>query len=228
YLTVENTLLEQLNAVGVTNFFASGDYSGAEFLAANQAGMPAISPGSTSVGGGQTTAESNGVVYPVTNNVVCPSGYSYIGGGECIITGFPASYCDFGYCVPASYVAPATGLASFTYWSYGEGIGGTYNGIVGGGFGQSIGEQQPWYQNALDSYSTGAAIDPVVSGPAAFNMTIYEQLYGGWLENYGGTSFATPTMAGEWALIEEQANVAYGTPKMGGHQPDALRRAQRQ
>ncbi|EQD47338.1 subtilase family protein, partial [mine drainage metagenome] len=52
YLTVENTLLEQLNAVGVTNFFASGDYSGAEFLAANQAGMPAISPGSTSVGGG--------------------------------------------------------------------------------------------------------------------------------------------------------------------------------
>ena len=219
YLTVENTLLEQLNAVGVTNFFASGDYSGAEFLAANQAGMPAISPGSTSVGGGQTTAESNGVVYPVTNNVVCPSGYSYIGGGECIITGFPAFYCNYGFCVPASYVAPATGLASFTYWSYGEGVGGTYNGIVGGGFGQSIGEQQPWYQNALDTYSTGAAIDPVVSGPAAFNMTIYEQQYGGWLENYGGTSFATPTTAGMWALIEEQANVAYGSPKMGDINP---------
>ncbi len=219
YLTVENTLLEQLNAVGVTNFFASGDYSGAEYLAANQAGMPAISPGSTSVGGGQTTAESNGLVFPVTNNVVCPSGYSYAGNGLCIPTGLPSYYCNYGFCVPASFVAPATGLASFTYWSYGFGIGGTYQGAVGGGFGQSIGEQQPWYQNALDTYSTGAAIDPVVSGPAAFNMTIYEQYFGGWLENYGGTSFATPTTAGMWALIEEQANVAYGTPKMGDINP---------
>ena len=221
YLTVENTLLEQLNMVGVTNFFASGDYSGAAFLAANQAGMPAVSPGSTSVGGGQTTAESGGVVYPVTSNVVCPSGYVYAGGGECVFSFYPPSYCQFlpFVCTPAQYVAPATGLASFTYWSYGEGLTGTLQGIVGGGFGQSIGEQQPWYQNALDSYSTGAAIDPVVSLSAAFNMTIYDQMYGGWLANYGGTSFATPATAGEWALIEEQANVAYGTPKMGDINP---------
>ncbi len=74
YLTVEDTMLEELNAVGVTNFFASGDYSGAEYGAANQAGMPAVSPGSTSVGGGQTTAESNGQVFPVTSSVSCPGG----------------------------------------------------------------------------------------------------------------------------------------------------------
>ena len=233
YLTVENTMLEQMNAVGVTNFFASGDYSGAEYLAANQAGMPAVSPGSTSVGGGMTTAESNGQVYPVTNNVSCPSGYfaynfgSYDGLGlQCVPTflaGFSESqlafYCEIGFCATPTFIAPATGLASFTYWAYGFGTTGTLSGAVGGGFGQSISEQQPWWQNALDSYSSGAAIDPVVSAEAAFNMTIYDQEYGGWLTNYGGTSFATPTTAGAWALIEEQANVAYGTPRMGDINP---------
>ena len=234
YLTVENTLLEEMNAVGVTNFFASGDYSGAIYLAANQAGMPAISTGSTSVGGGMTTAESNGTIYPATNNVMCPSGYfaynfdNYEGlglGMQCMpnyFQGYPESFlvqlCFFS-CVTPQYIAPATGLASFTYWSYGFGLTGTYQGAVGGGFGQSISEQQPWWQNALDSYSTGAAIDPVVSAEAAFNMTIYDQMFGGWFANYGGTSFATPTTAGEWALIEEQANVAYGTPKMGDINP---------
>ena len=230
YLTVEDTLLEEMNTVGLTNFFASGDYSGAIYGAANQAGMPAISPGSTSVGGGQTTAESNGQVYPVTSSLVCPVGYYAYNFGstdglgyQCVptfITPPPAPFwCEYGFCTSPTFVAPATGLASFTYWSYGEGIGGTYMGIVGGGFGQSIAETQPWWQNSLDSYSTGAAIDPVISAEAAFNMTIFDQFYGGWLMNYGGTSFATPTMAGEWALVEEQANVAFGSPAMGDINP---------
>ncbi|MCL4480371.1 MAG: hypothetical protein M1113_02660 [Candidatus Thermoplasmatota archaeon] len=88
--------------------------------------------------------------------------------------------------------------------------------------------QQPWWQNALDTYTTGARIDPQISGTAAFNMTIFLGSYYapfglnqnfGWQYFYGGTSFATPTSAGEWALIEEQANVAFGTPKMGDINP---------
>ncbi len=88
-----------------------------------------------------------------------------------------------------AYWAPATGIGGTAYWSYGEGIGGSYTGVVGGGFGQSLVETQPWWQNALDTYSTAAKIDPVISGSAAFNMSIYTE--GEWLLFYGGTSFAT-------------------------------------
>ena len=230
YLTVEDTELELLNAVGVTNFFASGDDAGADTMAANQAGSPAVSPGSTSVGGGQTTAESTGQVYPATSVGVCPANTPYyVGGGWCawyIEPGISdnASNCRWsgaglGICFPVAYVASATGLDSFTYWSYGGGMGGTRQGMVGGAFGQSITESQPWWENGLDTYSTGAAIDPVVSFEAAFNMTVYSQMNGGWLENYGGTSFAAPTVAGEWALVEQQANTAFGTPAMGDINP---------
>ncbi len=196
YMTVENTLLSELNAVGVTNFFASGDYGSyaAEFeYGATSAGMPAIANGSTSVGGGQLTAESNGLAFPDT--------------------GVYALNSEFNL---EMQVAPATGVQSYTYWSYGFGEDGTFKGEIGGGFGQSIMSPQPWWQNALDTYSSGARMDPVVSGPAAFNMSVYT---GFWNLFYGGTSFATPITAGEWALIDEQANVAFGSPSMGDINP---------
>lgn len=230
YITVEDTLLEELNAVGVTNFFASGDHSGASYAGANQAGAPAVSPGSTSVGGGQTTAESNGSAFPVTGTAVCSSSFylwDFGGslGSQCVpnyIAQPPsASICNV-VCAAPQPVASATGLAGFTYWAYGGYVGGTNRGEVGGGFGQSILETQPWWQNGLDTYSTGAAMDPVVSFEAAFNETLYVCTVSSgclWLSGYGGTSFATPTVAGEWALIEEQANVAYGTPAMGDINP---------
>lgn len=196
YMTVENTLLSELNAVGVTNFFATGDYGSyaAEYeYGATSAGMPAIATGSTSVGGGQLTAESNGLAFPDT--------------------GIYALNSEFNL---EMQVAPATGVQSYTYWSYGFGEDGTFKGEVGGGFGQSIMSAQPWWQNALDTYSSGARMDPVVSGPAAFNMSVYT---GFWNLFYGGTSFATPITAGEWALIDEQANVAFGSPSMGDINP---------
>ncbi|WP_297215533.1 protease pro-enzyme activation domain-containing protein [Thermoplasma sp.] len=195
YVTVEDELLAQLNAVGVTNFFASGD-EGSNFMAASPS-MPSQSPFATSVGGGQATAESNGVEFPLTNVIV--------------------NYSIFGISIPM-YVTSATGLASFTYWSYGFGFDGTFKGEIGGGFGESVMEQQPWYEAGLDVYETGALIDPIVSGPAAFNMSIYG--FGTWNLFYGGTSFATPITAGEWALIEEQASMLpSATPKMGNVNP---------
>ncbi len=196
YETVANQLLDALNVVGVTNFFASGDYGswGGDYEAAASAGFPAISSGSTSVGGGMVTAYgTDGQEFPVTNEVVC---FSQVG---------------------QLYAVPAKGIASYTYWSYGEGLYGTEQGIVGGGFGESMSESQPWYQNAMDTFSTGAATDPIVSGTAAFNMTVF--LNGQWNFYYGGTSFATPTTAGEFALIEEQALYAYGNDKMGNINP---------
>ncbi len=208
YITAEDQELELLNAVGVTNFFASGD-GGGTFVAVNDF-MPADSPGATSVGGAQVTAMSAGSPFPVTNQ-----SFEYCDGYL-----VNATTC-YGYDdLPAfaeAYFAPATGVASTGYWAYGEGLTGTYTGVVGGGFGQSLTETQPWWQNALDTYSTGAKIDPVVSLSAAFNMTMYG--FGSWYIFYGGTSFACPTMAGEWALVEEQANLAFGNPKMGDANP---------
>ena len=196
YMQVENTLLSELNLVGVTNFFATGDYgsyAGLYEYGATSAGIPAIANGSTSVGGGQLTAESAGQAFPNT--------------------GVWAYDPEFAMMMQ---VAPASGAQSFTYWAYGEGLGGTFKGIIGGGFGQSLMTQQPWWQNALDTYTSGARMDPVVSGAAAFNMSVYT---GFWNLFYGGTSFATPITAGEWALIEEQANIILGTPALGDINP---------
>ncbi len=202
YITAENQELALLNAVGVTNFFASGDSGGV--FATVEDFIPASSLGATSVGGAQVTAVGEGSEFPVTSDSF--------------------NYCDgfgfFGFCYGAfgtAYWAPASGIGGAQYWSYGFGIGGTEQGAVGGGFGQSITQAQPWWQNGLDTYSTGSAIDPVVSGSAAFNMTIFA--FGQWFLLYGGTSFATPVTAGEFALIEEQANVAFGRPTMGDVNP---------
>ncbi len=195
YITVEDQALETLNLVGVTNFFASGD--GGAALAAG-AGIPADAIGSTAVGGGQITALG-----------ASPNG--------------PEAFPPSSNCVPYFFAsspmcfAPATADGAYTYWSYGFGLSGTFQGIVGGGFGSSFTHAQPWWQNALDTYSTGTRVVPQISGSAAFNMTIWA--FGQWFLTFGGTSFATPITAGTWALIEEQANVAFGTPKMGDINP---------
>lgn len=188
YLTVENSLLEELALEGVTNFFASGDY-GSDGTAAG-ADIPAIANGSISVGGGQLTASSGGVAFPDTG----------------VYTGFNVGGRNL-----TLEMANATGMSSFSYWYYPS-----FGGFIGGGFGQSMSSPQPWWQNALDTYSSGARLDPVIAGAAAFNMTVY---LNGWEMFYGGTSFATPITAGEWALIEEQVNLTKGIAGLGDINP---------
>jgi len=202
YLTANDEELLLLNSVGVTNFFASGD-DGGTYLTVNDFSA-ADSIGATSVGGAQITATGEGGPFPETD-----TNFTYCDG-----------YLFEDFCIgvnATAYFVKANGIASTGYWSYGEGLSGTEKGVVGGGFGQSFVEPQQWWQNALDTYSTGAKIDPVVSLEAAFNMTIYG--YGTWWLFYGGTSFACPTMAGQWALVEEQANLAFGNPKLGDANP---------
>ncbi len=199
YLQVENEALDELAATGVTDFFATGDYGPTIYPFPVQAGIPADADGVTSVGGGMVTAEYDGATFPDTGVVTNISGLNMT-------------------------VAPVSGVASFTYWEESLIIQYDYStgtvsvpalppGETGGGFGQSFSLAQPWWQNSLDMYDSGALIDPVISGSAAFNMSIY--VFGSWALTYGGTSFATPTFAGQWALVEEQAIAAFGTPRMG-------------
>jgi subtilase family serine protease len=199
YLALENEGLDELAALGVTNLFASGDYGPATYPFPLQAGIPADASGQTSVGGGVLTAEDNGVEFPDTGVATTIDGLNMT-------------------------VARTTGIGSFTYWAeseyivYGYPTGNVTSpalppGETGGGFGQSSALAQPWWQNSLDIYDSGSLIDPVISGSAGFNMSIYA--FGSWLLTYGGTSFACPVFAGIWALIEEQALTAFGTPKMG-------------
>src|SRR5579875_2803030 len=74
-----------------------------------------------------------------------------------------------------------------------------------------------------DIYNTGQMIIPVVSGSADFEMTIYTPSCAysgicppGWQFGYGGTSFATPIQAGEWALIESKVAATTGLSKEMG------------
>ncbi len=199
YISVEDQDLEILNAVGVSNLFSSGD--GGSFGVAASAAIPAVSPGATAVGGGSLTAAGK-------NGNPFPSG---------------KTFCFGEYVAPICYgfnmtVAHATGVSSFSYWSYAGGITGTFQGEEGGGFGASVAEAQPWWQNGLDTYSTGTQISPVVSNSANFNMTVWYQ--GSWNVFWGGTSFACPITAGELALVEEQANLLFGSPKLGDVNPD--------
>ncbi len=136
--SVEDQDLAILNAEGVTNLFSSGD--GGSFGVAASAAIPAVSPGATSVGGGSLTAYGK-------NGEEFPSGKSFCFG---VITNPMTNACsEFNMTV-----AKAKGVASFTYWSYDGGETGTFQGATGGGFGASVAEPQPWWQNALDSYST--------------------------------------------------------------------------
>ena len=210
YQILANETLQTLAVQGVTNFFASGDSSSIGFGGGGpiQSGMLAQAASVTSVGGGQLTALSGSSEFPSTGN------YAYV----------PTEYGPIN-----ETFAPATGVGSFTYWA--EGISLCFNFIypgdcfpiigdgffAGGGFGVSTTQAQPWWQNALDTYSSGAKIDPVVAGSADFNMSVLFQ--GRVFQFYGGTSFATPIQAGAWALIEEQALVAFGDQKFGDINP---------
>ncbi|MEM3186060.1 MAG: protease pro-enzyme activation domain-containing protein [Conexivisphaerales archaeon] len=190
YLTVEDQLIESMALEGITNFFAAGDTG--SYSISLDSFIPASSPGSVPVGGGSILA-ANSTGYPFPD------------------TGIYSSIPPLNFTV---VLANASMIANYTYWSFGSGLGGTYQGIVGGGFGQSISLPQPWWEMGLDIYNTGQLIIPTISGQADFQMTI--DYLGNWYPAYGGTSFATPIQAGEWALIEQQVSNATGLSKNMG------------
>ncbi|MCI4335788.1 MAG: hypothetical protein L3K17_01125 [Thermoplasmata archaeon] len=70
-----------------------------------------------------------------------------------------------------------------------------------GGFGTSYWFNQSWYQNGIGVPNLGRALGSGVGAEADFNETIY---FDGGIEYfYGGTSFACPTTAGMFGLIDD-------------------------
>jgi len=203
YLTIFDEELSSLSLQGVTNFFASGDSGG--YSISLEADTAATSPGQTPVGGGSLIVTDNGNPYPNTGVYTQFCLFSF--SGQC----FQPLFVQLGN---------TTSLQDYTYWSYGSGFGGTFQGLIGGGLGISNRISQPWWEHAIDTYEAGAMIEPVVSGPADFEMTIYFPSFGStWQLFYGGTSFATPITAAEWALVEQQAQYAFGSARFGDINP---------
>jgi subtilase family serine protease len=212
YLDAENQLLNVMSMEGITNFFASGDYGGGVYTNYGyqvvQAGMPAIASGAVSVGGGQLTA-------------MAPNGHAFES------TGYYVPMCEeweMGSCLEnlTLNVTTTSGIDSFTYWAYNPywSYGSEYtiyDGLEGAGHGASETLATPWWENANDTYTSGVKIDPVISNAAAFNMTVWapDGAEEGWEPTYGGTSFACPITAGEWALVEEQAQASGVVSRFG-------------
>ncbi|MEM0286836.1 MAG: protease pro-enzyme activation domain-containing protein [Nitrososphaerota archaeon] len=196
YLTVEDQLIESMALEGITNFFAAGD-SGSYSISLDSF-IPASSPGSIPVGGGSILA-ANSTGYPFPDTGVYANATN--------------PYAPNSPSFPVVLVN-ASRIAKYTYWSYGSGLNGTFQGLVGGGFGQSISLPQPWWEMGLDIYNTGQLIIPTISGQADFQMTV--DYLGKWSLTAGGTSFASPIQAGEWALIEQQVSKATGLSKYMG------------
>jgi subtilase family serine protease len=205
YLTAENQLLTVMSIQGITNFFASGDSGGnANSYGLIQASVPAVASGSVPVGGGQLTAAAPDGSAFQNSSMYVPM---------CLLGG--ASTCAYNRTMNVS--SPA-GIYSYTYWDYVEG---SLSGIEGGGHGPSGTLSTPWWENANDTYSLGVKVIPVISNAASFNMTIWmpgpatSNGYEAWAVGYGGTSFATPITAGEWALVENQAVASGHGPRFG-------------
>lgn len=181
---VQENLVSEMSAHGVTEFFATGDGAGTDGGSILQTGRPSEVPSVVSVGGGQITTAYGGIPFPHTG----------------VLTNLDGITME---------VAPAQGIYSYTYWDCG--------GQCGGSYGSSTFWAQPWWQNGLDVYSSGTEIEPVVSNVASFNLTVWDG--SSWILLIGGTSFATPITAGEWALVEEQAMTAGLSPFMGNINP---------
>jgi subtilase family serine protease len=205
YLDAENQLLTIMSLEGITNFFASGDYTGGGTAwGIVQAGMPSIATGAISVGGGQLTA-------------MAPNGQAFED------TEYYAPMCEdweVTGCLEnlTVNVTPTAGIYSYTYWAAYCEDGALYCGYVGAGHGPSETLATPWWENANDTYTSGVKVDPEISNAAAFNMTIWAPVTStedGWEPTYGGTSFACPISAAEWVLVEEQAKAAGDVYRFG-------------
>ncbi|MCI4322702.1 MAG: S8 family serine peptidase, partial [Thermoplasmata archaeon] len=73
--------------------------------------------------------------------------------------------------------------------------------FAAGGFGTSSWFNQSWWEHGQTMPNVGRELGSTVAAEGDFNESIYFD--GAWEFNYGGTSFACPTAAGELALVED-------------------------
>jgi len=176
-----------LDARGATVLASSADGGGFDTGTGMLAGSyPATDPYVLSVDGVRTAATDNsGQVFPYTNSI-----------GQANITVYTL------YDWPL-HVDSAVKLSSQSFWY--EPITNTtlYNSPpeASGGFGTSYWFNQTWFEHGIGVPDLGRSLGSSVAAEADFNQTIF---FDGTFEFfYGGTSFACPTTAGEFALIED-------------------------
>ena len=98
---VQENLVSEMSAHGVTEFFATGDGAGTDGGSILQTGRPSEVPNVVSVGGGQITTSFGGNPFPMTGVLTRLDGLTM-------------------------EVAPAQGIYSYTYWDCGGQCGGSY------------------------------------------------------------------------------------------------------
>lgn len=176
-----------LTAKGSTVMASSADGGGFDKNNGVMSGsFPATDPYVLSVDGVRTSAAGvGGAVFPATDVY--------------------GSYLESIYNIPNAtvHIDQTLGIQGQSFWY--EPLTNTtlYNAPpqASGGFGTSYWFKQPWYQHGLGVPDVGRALGSTVAAEADFNQTIFFDGSFQWL--YGGTSFACPTTAGEFALIED-------------------------
>ncbi|HYK94220.1 MAG TPA: protease pro-enzyme activation domain-containing protein, partial [Thermoplasmata archaeon] len=176
-----------LDARGSTILASSGDGGGFDTRTGMLAGsFPATDPYVLTVNGARTSAtDTSGLVFPKTDSL-----------GLANIT----IYTLYNWPV---HVESAVSLQSQSFWYQPISNTTLYNAPpeASGGFGTSYWFNQTWFQHGIGVPDLGRALGSGISAEADFNQSIFFD--GGFQFLYGGTSFACPTTAGEWALIED-------------------------
>lgn len=197
-LALENYFME-LTSMGSTIVAASGDAGGFDsYSGLLSPNFPSSSPYVTAVGGVRTTvANATGVAFPsggyVVNETVAPYGYSETAS-------LPTWFPDYPLNGTNASLASAE-----TYWYSGSG---SRQDTASGGIGLSYWFSQPWWQHGPAVPDTGRRMVADIAAEADFNQTVY--FGGAWNFLWGGTSFAAPTVAGEFALLDAYLNSTVG------------------
>ncbi len=186
YYTVHNYIM-LLTARGTSVLASSGDGGGFDSTSGMLAGSsPATDPYVLSVNGIRTTAQNgNGQPWPLPN----------IGYTNITAPFFPTSNVEFR-------VSHATGTLPTRFWytPYENYTLTSLPPAASGGFGISSRFNQSWWQHGPFMPNIGRSLGSGVAAEADFNQSIFFD--GVWEFGYGGTSFACPTTAGMFALIE--------------------------
>ena len=198
-LALENYFME-LAAMGSTVVAASGDSGGFDNYSGQLSlSFPASSPYVVAVGGVTTSvANASGIAFPspspyVVNETVAPYGYSEIASQPVWVPDYPLNG------------SPVSMAAGEQYWYTPSSAGPDSS---SGGMGLSYWFQQPWWQHGLTVPDSGRRMAADISAEANFNETVY--FSGAWNFFWGGTSFAAPTIAGEFALLDTYLNSTAG------------------
>ncbi|MBX8633268.1 MAG: S8 family serine peptidase [Thermoplasmata archaeon] len=197
---LENYFME-LTSMGATILSSSGDSGGYDSLSGLlSVSFPASSPYVVAVGGvGTAVGNMTGIQFPaspqyVVNQTVAPYGYSEINSYPVWFPDYPLNGSSAGNAISESYWYTPSSSGQPDYAS--------------GGTGLSYWFLQPWWQHGIGVPDSGRRMVPDISAEANFNETVYFD--GAWNFFWGGTSFASPTVAGEIALLDTYLNMTIG------------------